>query len=64
MSIADEMVENYAKEILKNKESARNLVDKAMETKIIDFLKTALGVEEQAISVEDFKKFFEESAEA
>ncbi len=61
MSIADEMVENYAKEILKNKESARNLVDRAMEGKIIESLKSTLGVEEKTISVEEFKKFFEEN---
>lgn len=63
MSIADEMVENYAKEILKNKESARNLVDKAMENKIIESLKSSLGVEEVSISVDEFKKFFEENKE-
>lgn len=53
--------ENYAKEILKNKESARNLVDRAMEGKIIESLKSTLGVEEKTISVEEFKKFFEEN---
>lgn len=61
MSIAEEMVENYAKEILKNKDSARNLVDRAMENKIIESLKSSLGVKEQSISVEEFKKFFEET---
>lgn len=64
MTVADEMVENYAKEILKNKESARNLVDRAMENKIITCLKSTLGVEEKAISIEEFKKFFEKENEA
>ncbi|MBP1616857.1 MAG: FKBP-type peptidyl-prolyl cis-transisomerase [Bacteroidetes bacterium] len=61
MSMAEDMVENYAKEILKNKDTARNLVDRAMESKIIESLKSTLGVKEESISVEEFKKFFEEN---
>lgn len=61
MSMAEEMVENYAKEILKNKDTARSLVDRAMENKIIESLKSTLGIKEESITVEEFKKFFEES---
>ena len=53
------MVENYANDMLKNKDNARNLLDRAMENKIIDSLKTTLGVEEKSISLDEFRKFFE-----
>ncbi len=59
MNLPDEMLENYANDMLKNKENARNLLDRAMENKIIEVLKTKLGVEEKTISLDDFRKFFE-----
>jgi len=63
MNLPDEMVENYANDMLKNKENARNLLDRAMENKIIDSLKTKLGVEEKTISLDEFRKFFEKEEE-
>lgn len=59
MNLPDEMVENYANDMLKNQDNARNLLDRAMENKIIDVLKTKLGVEEKEISLDEFRKFFE-----
>ena len=59
MNLPDEMVENYANDMLKNKDNARNLLERAMENKIIDVLKTKLGLDEKSISLEDFRKFFE-----
>jgi len=59
MSLPDEMIENYANDMLKNKDNARNLLDRAMENKIIDALKTKLGVNEKEISLDEFRKFFE-----
>lgn len=59
MGMPDEMIENYANDILKNKDNARNIVDRAMEVKIIESLKNTLGVEEKTISMDEFKKFFE-----
>ncbi|WP_101690376.1 trigger factor [Dysgonomonas massiliensis] len=59
MGLPESMVENYANDMLKNQDSARNLVDRAMEIKIIETLKEKLGLEEKAISLDEFKKFFE-----
>lgn len=67
MNLPDEMLENYANDMLKNKDNARNLLDRAMENKIIEVLKSKLGVEEKTISLDEFRKFFEteeETAEA
>ncbi len=59
MNLPDEMVENYANDMLKNNDNARNLLDRAMENKIIDVLKEKLGVNEKEVSLDEFRKFFE-----
>lgn len=67
MGLPAEMVENYANDMLKNEENARNLFDRAMETKITDVLKEKLTVEEKTVTLDEFRKFFEteeEKAEA
>lgn len=63
MNLPDEMVENYANDMLKNKENARNLLDRAMENKIIDALKSKMGLEEKVVSLDEFRKFFEKEEE-
>lgn len=63
MGLPPEMVENYANDMLKNEENARNLFDRAMETKISDVLKEKLGVEEKTVSLDEFRKFFETAEE-
>lgn len=60
----EEMVENYANDLLKNQDNARNMVDRAMENKIAESLKATLGVTEKAISLDEFRKFFETEDEA
>lgn len=64
MNLPDEMLENYANDMLKNKDNARNLLDRAMENKIIEVLKSKLGVEEKAISLDEFRKFFEKEEDS
>lgn len=61
MGIPDDMVANYANEMLKNKETSRNLIDRAMEDKITSYLKSTLGLQEKEITLDEFKKFFEEA---
>lgn len=64
MGLPDEMIENYANDMLKNQESSRNLVDRAMESKITNCLKEKLGVEEKTVSWDEFRKFFETETKA
>jgi trigger factor len=59
MNLPEEMVENYANSMLKDKKNAQNLLDRAMENKIIDALKSKLGIEEKTVSLDEFRKFFE-----
>lgn len=65
VGMPDDVLANYANEMLKNKETSRNLVDKAMEEKIAACLKSLITLNEKEISLDEFKKFFEtEQAEA
>ncbi|MDR1811036.1 MAG: trigger factor [Prevotella sp.] len=61
MNLPEDIVENYAAEMLKNKDTVRNLLDRAMEAKIAGYLKMALGVTEKEISLDEFKKLFAEA---
>ena len=63
-NLPNDVVENYASEMLKNKDSVRNLVDRAMENQIIEYLKKTLGITEKELPMDEFKKFFEEATEA
>lgn len=63
VGMPDDVLVNYANEMLKNKETSRSLVDKAMEEKIAGCLKSLVTLNEKEISIEDFRKFFEETAE-
>lgn len=57
--IPDEMIMNYADQMLQDKNNSRNIVDRAMEEKIVIFLKTKLGLVEKEVSLDEFRKFFE-----
>lgn len=61
MNLPDDVVANYAEEMLKNNESRRNMIDRVMENKIVQSLKTTLGLNEKTITLDEFKKFFEET---
>lgn len=63
MGLPAEMVENYANDMLKNEDNARNIFDRAMESKISEVLKDKLAVEEKTVSLDEFKAFFETTEE-
>ena len=58
-NVPEELLENYAKQMMQNKEAVRNLVDRATEDKIIAKIKELVSLDEKSISVEDFQKLFE-----
>lgn len=59
MNIPDELLDNYAKEMLKKRETVDGLVNRAVETKLVKALKEQVTLETKSISVEDFNKMFE-----
>lgn len=59
MSVPEDVLENYAKEMLKKKETVENLVNRVVEVKLAAALKTQVSLENKNISAEDFNKMFE-----
>ena len=54
MSIPEEMLENYAKEMLKKKETVEGLVNRAIETKLAAALKGKVALNNKEVSMEEF----------
>lgn len=62
MEIPDEMLDSYAKEMLKKRETVDGLVNRAVESKLTEALKNQLTVERKSVSLDEFNKLFEEKA--
>jgi trigger factor len=60
-NVPDDLLENYSKEMLKKEETVRNLINKAMEDKLISVLKEQVTLEPKEVTVEEFQKLFETS---
>jgi trigger factor len=58
MSVPEEVIENYAKEMLKKKEAVENLLNRAVEDKLAAALKSQVTLENKTVSVEEFNKLF------
>lgn len=54
-----EYLENYAEEMLKNKQQAQSLIERSIETKLVAALKNVLILNHKAVSAEEFGKLFE-----
>lgn len=59
MSVPEDILENYAKEMLKKKESVEGLVNRVIETKLSSALKSQVKLNNKSISAEEFNKMFE-----
>jgi trigger factor len=60
MSVPEDLLENYAKEMLKKKESVEGLVNRVIESKLSAALKQQVKLVEKTISAADFNKLFEQ----
>ena len=59
LNVPEDMLENYAKEMLKRKESVEQLVNRSIESKLAKALKDKVKLNNKTVSVEDFNKMFE-----
>lgn len=59
LSVPDDVVSRYAKDMLKDKNTAHNIIDRAVEEKLADWLKEQVTLEAKEVSVEEFNKLFE-----
>ena len=59
LSVPEDVLDNYAQEMLKKKESVNNLVNRVIETKLAAALKAQVTLENKTVSIEEFNKMFE-----
>lgn len=58
-NIPDEYLENYAQEMLKNQEQVQGLVERCIDQKLTEVLKSVVTLNHKEISSQDFAKMFE-----
>ena len=58
-NVPAEYLENYAEEMLKNKQQAQSLIERSIETKLVAALKNVLNLNHKSVSAEEFGKLFE-----
>jgi trigger factor len=54
-NVPADLIENYAADMLKKEDTVRNLIDKIMEDKTVNWLKDQLTLELKEVTVEEFK---------
>ena len=57
-----DMLENFAKQIMDNKEQLQKIYEKLFEEKVVEYLRGKVKVTEKAISADEFAKFAQELA--
>ncbi|MBO5984961.1 MAG: trigger factor, partial [Rikenellaceae bacterium] len=56
----EEMIENFSKQILSNKEQAQKIYEKLYELKVVEYVKSQIKVTNKSVSAEDFAKLAQE----
>lgn len=64
MEIPEELLNNYAGEMMKKRETVDGLVNRAVETKLSAVLKKQFTLKKKNVSMEDFNKLFETDGKA
>lgn len=62
-SVADDMLENYATQMLSNQEQAKQMFEAAGEKKVIDALIAKLTVKEKKMTVDEFSQMLKKEKE-
>jgi len=60
LSVPDDVLDNYVKDLLKKQETVNNLVDRVIDEKLSVFMKSKITVNEKEVTAEDFGKILEE----
>ncbi|MDL2322537.1 trigger factor [Bacteroidales bacterium OttesenSCG-928-A17] len=62
-NVPENLIENYAQEMMKKEETVRNLVDRAVEDKLVSVLKEEVTLKPKKVTLEEFQKLFAEPEE-
>ena len=60
-NVPDEYLEKYAADMVKDQKVIENLVDRAVDVKLIEVLKKTVKLDEKSVSLDDFNKMMQES---
>ena len=58
-NVPDDVIENYAEEQLKKRENIDNFVDRAVDLKLTEKLKTVVKLDEKTVTLDEFNKMME-----
>ena len=59
-NVPEEYLEKYANDMLKNEKYIDNLVERAIDVKLVDSLKKIVKLNKKTVSLEDFNKMMQE----
>lgn len=59
LSVPEDVLANYAKDMLKNKQTLQNILDRAVEEKLAAWLKEQIELDVKEVSADEFNKLFE-----
>ena len=59
MDVPDDYLNNYAQQMMQNKDEQRKIYERKIDEKVVEYLKTAVKVEEKELTTEEFNKMFE-----
>ena len=60
-SAPEEMIANFSKQILENKEQAQKIYEKLYEAKVVEYVKSQIKVSNKSVSAEEFAKLAQEA---
>jgi trigger factor len=55
----DEIIANYAKDMMKKEDTLKNMIDKVAEEKVFAIVKESVKLDTKEVSIEEFNKMFE-----
>ena len=58
-NVPDDVIENYAEEQMKKRENLDNFVDRAVDLKLTEKLKTVVKLDEKSVTLDEFNKMME-----
>lgn len=59
IGMEDEIIANYAKDMMKKEDTLKNMIDKVAEEKVFAVLKGIVKLDNKEVSIEEFNKMFE-----
>ncbi|MDL2243581.1 trigger factor [Bacteroidales bacterium OttesenSCG-928-J19] len=58
-NVPDDLLNNYAEEMVKKEENVRNLIDRAVEDKVVAAIKEMVALQPKEVTMEEFRKLVE-----